>query len=154
MECPQPHTILAAVDGSENSRRAMDYLARWAACNPAARVVLVHVVKEPGRDVLPDKDERDVYVGKKRKAGEKMVDEAAQRLESMGVPEDQVSRKMVACKPPATVADALLKEKKEGGYDTMVLGRRGMSKKEEYIFGSVTNHLIREAANISVWVVA
>jgi hypothetical protein len=37
-------------------------------------------------------------------------------------------------------------------FDTLVLGRRGVSKREEYIFGSVTTSLIRGAADICVWV--
>ena len=49
--------------------------------------------------------------------------------------------------------DAILAEIREADYDTVVLGRRGVSKKEEYIFGSVSHKLVREVAEISVWVV-
>jgi nucleotide-binding universal stress UspA family protein len=148
------HVILAAVDESENSRRAMDYLARWAACSEEARIVLVHVIKEPSEDVLPDEDERERYIGEKREAAEALLAKAKQGLESLGVPDVRIATKTLSCEPPTTIAEVLLEERGADAYDTMVLGRRGMSKKEEYIFGSVTASLIRDASDVSIWVVA
>jgi nucleotide-binding universal stress UspA family protein len=153
MECPQSHHLLVAVDESENSRRAVDYLAEWTACNEAVRVVLAHVVKEPSSDVLPDQDERDQYTGQKTKAAEGLLERTRKLLESRGVPGERMGSRVLSCAPPETVVDAILAEKERGDYDTIVLGRRGMSKREEYIFGSVTNRLIREVSDISVWVV-
>jgi nucleotide-binding universal stress UspA family protein len=146
--------ILAAVDESENSRRAVDYLASWAACSERARIVLVHVIKEPSQDVLPDQDERDRYIGEKKGAADALLVKVKGRLESLGVPASRIATRTLLCKPPATIADTILTERQGNSYDTIVLGRRGMSKKEEYIFGSVTTSLIREASDVSVWVVA
>jgi nucleotide-binding universal stress UspA family protein len=152
--CPQDHLILAAVDESENSLRAMDYLARWAACSEEARAVLVHVVKEVSEDVLPDRDERRERMKERQMRGEELLAGLRERLESLGVPASHINTKILLCRPPSTIADTLLEEKSADAYDTIVLGRRGMSKKEEYIFGSVTTNLIREASDVSVWVVA
>ena len=154
LQCPQPHKLLAAVDESQNSRRAVDYLSVWATCNEAVDVVLVHVVKEPSPDVLPDEGERQEYIGRKKEAAEALLARTKARVNAFGVPPERVTTKTLFCTPPATVVEALLKEKEEDNYDTIILGRRGVSKKEEYIFGSVTNRLIREMADISVWVVA
>ena len=151
--CPQPHSLLVAVDESENSRRAVDYLALWTACNEAARIVLVHVIKEPSEDVLPDQDERETYLGQKRESAEALLARSAERLESWGIPSDRIHTKTLECSPPQTVVDAILAEIQEDEYDTIVLGRRGVSKKEEYIFGSVSQRLVREVVDISVWVV-
>ncbi len=152
-ECPVPHTLMVAVDESQNSRRAVDYVARWVACYEAARVVLVHVVKEPSEDVLPDEAEREEYAGQRRTAGERLLATTREALEAAGVPGSRVEEKMPSCSPPDTVVDALLGEKERGDYGTIVVGRRGVSKKEEYIFGSVTTRLIREASDVTVWVV-
>jgi nucleotide-binding universal stress UspA family protein len=142
-----------AVDESENSRRAVEYLALWAACSEAVRVVLVHVVKEPSEDVLPDRDEREKYVGQKRDSADALLARCRERLEKLGVPAERIRAKTLYCKPPQTVVDAILGEIREDDYDTIVLGRRGVSKKEEYIFGSVSQSLVREVVDISVWVV-
>jgi len=154
VQCPQDHLILAAVDESENSLRAVDYLARWAACGEGVRTTVVHVVREAGEDIIPGQAEREEDLRKKREAGDALLADVKERLESLGVPASKVTTKILLCRPPDTVAEVLLEEKGAGSYDTMVLGRRGMSKKEEYIFGSVTTILVREASDVSVWVVA
>lgn len=154
LECPQPHKLLAAVDESKNSVRAVDYLSVWAACNEAVEVILVHVIKEPSEDVLPDRDERDTYIRQKEEAAASLLSRMKERLGATGVPDSRIHAKTLTCSPPATVVEALLEEKDRDEYDTIILGRRGMSKKEEYIFGSVTNRLVREMGDISVWVVA
>lgn len=154
MECPQSHNLLMALDESENSRRALEYVSLWAACTEAVQVTLVHVIKEPSRDVLPDEDEREEYIGQKKKAAEAFLGRVEKDLNSRGVPDSRIEVKALHCSPPETVVDAILGETRSGDYDTIVLGRRGMSKKEEYIFGSVTNRIVREVSDISVWVVA
>jgi len=105
-------------------------------------------------DVIPNREEREEDLRKKREAGDALLAGVKERLESLGVPASHVTTKILLCRPPDTVAEVLLEEKSAGSYDTMVLGRRGMSKKEEYIFGSVTTILVREASDVSVWVVA
>ena len=152
--CPQRHLILAGVDESENSRRAVAYLARWAACSEEAHIVLVHVVKEPSEDVVPDREERERRTSESREAAESLLGSARDGLESAGVPAERIATRTLPCSPPDTVAGVLLAEKDRDGYDTLVVGRRGVSKREEYIFGSVTTRLVREAADICVWVVA
>mgnify|MGYP005870871527 CR=1 FL=1 len=117
-------------------------------------VTLIHVVKEPSRDVLPDEDERNQYIGQKEQAAESLLARGRKELESRGIPSDRVVTRVLNCCPPTTVVDAILEEAGSGGYDTIVLGRRGMSKKEEYIFGSVTSRIVREVHEASVWVVA
>ena len=151
---PRSHLILAAVDRSENSRRAVAYLACWLATDVDARCVLVHVVRDPGGDVAPAPGERERLVAERRRDGELLLDEARRALESAGVPAGRIAVRILTCSPPGTVARTLLEERARDRYDTLVVGRRGMSKREEYIFGSVTASLVREAADVCVWVVA
>ncbi len=154
MECPQSHNLLTAVDQSENSRRAVDYLSRWVACMEGVQVTLLHVIKEPSRDVLPDEDEREEYIGQKEAAAESLLSRCREELESRGIPPEKIQTSVLNCCAPDTVVETILGEAETGGYDTIVLGRRGMSKKEEYIFGSVTSRIVREVAHATVWVVA
>ena len=44
---------------------------------------------------------------------------------------------------------------KEGrfGSETIVVGRKGVSRKEELLFGSVSNRIIHQAEDCTVWVV-
>lgn len=152
--CPQRHLMLVAVDSSENSRRAVSYAARWAGCSAESQLVLVHVVREPSQDIEPDQEARDRELEKRLAASKTLLSKARESLESAGVAPARVATKTLRCTPPDTVAATLLEEKERDDYDTLVLGRRGVSKSEEYIFGSVTTSLIRSAADICVWVVA
>ncbi len=42
----------------------------------------------------------------------------------------------------------------EDGFGTVVLGRRGVSKAEAFLFGSVSNKIIHYVKNCTVWVVS
>ena len=61
---------------------------------------------------------------------------------------------------PATVSapdmrtQAILEEALELGAGTIVLGRRGISKKEEFIFGSTSNKILHSRKSCAaLWVV-
>jgi nucleotide-binding universal stress UspA family protein len=47
----------------------------------------------------------------------------------------------------------ILRIREEGNYDTVVIGRRGVSKAEEFLFGSVSTKVVQSAADCTVWVV-
>jgi len=52
-----------------------------------------------------------------------------------------------------SVADDILKAAKTKNSGTIVLGRRGISKVEEFFIGSVTRKVIQQAVGFTVWVV-
>ena len=47
----------------------------------------------------------------------------------------------------------ILRIREEGNYDTVVIGRRGVSKAEEFLFGSVSTKVVQSAVDCTVWVV-
>ena len=51
-------------------------------------------------------------------------------------------------------AGAIVDEAKIGGYGTIVLGRRGLSKVPEFFMGRVSNKVIQMAKEKTVWIVA
>ena len=58
------------------------------------------------------------------------------------------------CSIGTSIALELLRLAEEGGYGTVVVGRRGVSKQEEFLFGSVSTKIIHAAKGLAVWVVA
>ncbi len=146
--------VLVAVDLSENSLKAVDYLGDVMSCHPAVRITLLNVVKEPSEDIMPDADERGNWVERTRAEVLALMEEAARRLTTRGVGERCVCLKIETCKPPVSVAELIMAEQTAGGYDTVVIGRRGMSKKEEFLFGSVSSKVVREAKHCTIWVVS
>lgn len=145
--------VLVAVDHSENSLRAVDYVGRMLASHPEVVVTLLTIVKEPSADIMPDVEEREIYAKKKRTESLDLLEKAGQRLVFFGIPEERIHLKAQVCSKPVAVVDLILQEHREGGHGTIVVGRRGMSKKEEFLFGSVSSKIVREASDCTVWVV-
>jgi nucleotide-binding universal stress UspA family protein len=48
------------------------------------------------------------------------------------------------------IARDILKEARDGGYDTLVIGRRGLSGIKEFLFGSVSNKILQMAEGMAV----
>jgi nucleotide-binding universal stress UspA family protein len=46
-----------------------------------------------------------------------------------------------------------MNEVKEGGYDTLVLGRRGRSMLKEFMFGGVTSKVIHHIKDCAIWII-
>ena len=67
-------------------------------------------------------------------------------------PEDKINVRIDTMQAPS-VADCIIKEQEEMKCCTVVIGRRGISKKEEFIFGSTSNRIIHEAKKCAVLVI-
>ena len=145
--------ILIAVDLSENSLRAVEYVGAMTSCHPTMQITLLHVVKEPSPDIMPDEKQRLSHVERVRSEVLNLMEQAAQRLTSQGIPSKHIQIKVQVCKRPVSVSELILHEQRSGTYGTVVVGRRGVSKREEFLFGSVSNSVMREAKQCAVWVV-
>jgi nucleotide-binding universal stress UspA family protein len=51
------------------------------------------------------------------------------------------------------IARDILKEAENGKYDTLVIGRRGITGIKQFVFGSVSNKIVQLARKIAVIVV-
>ena len=159
------HNVLIAVDGSRNSRRAVEYAGNVFAPNPEARLVLYQILpaisrmnldKEEIKTIDSRKVERPDLAGLywRTEAEDKMNEffaEAKDLLVQAGVKPEQIRSKFGVKK--LEVADAILEEAELGKYDTLILGRRGLSRVREVFSGSVSTKVVREARGCAVVVV-
>ena len=53
-----------------------------------------------------------------------------------------------------SIAACILAERETSSCATIVVGRQGLSRKEEFLFGSISNKIVSHARDCSVWVVA
>ncbi|WP_066858699.1 universal stress protein [Halodesulfovibrio spirochaetisodalis] len=49
------------------------------------------------------------------------------------------------------IAKAILDEQKKGKYNTLVIGRRGVTRSDAYLFGSVSQQILQGARNCVIW---
>ena len=159
------YNVLIAVDGSQNSRRAVEYAGKVFSPNPEARLVLFQILPAISRMNLDKKEIKEIDARKVERpdlAGlywraededkmNKFFAEAEDILGKAGVKREQIKSKFGVKK--VEIADAILEEAELGKYDTLILGRRGLSRVREFFLGSISTKVVREARGCAVCVV-
>jgi len=144
--------ILVAVDDSENARRAVDYVGQLLGGVKGFRVTILHVLQEADEDYFPNTAEKDEWLRQYKEKINALLDDCRDILIQAGFdPEDVSVRSPLRYCP--SMAECILSERDEIEYDTIVLGRQGLSRSEEFLFGSVSSKIVTHARNCTVWVV-
>ncbi|HIJ37055.1 MAG TPA: universal stress protein [Deltaproteobacteria bacterium] len=148
--------ILLAFDDSENAMRAVEFMAKSFRLD--YRVTLFSVL--PDIQTMCDMNnpsltpyfvsEQVNFCGMEEKKKELMgeaMEKAKKILVQAGFQEDLIRTKMEVRKKG--VARDIVEEAKTG-YDTIVMGRRGLSAIAEFFVGSVTHKVLHLAKGLSV----
>jgi len=147
--------MLLAVDSSENSRKAVDYVGKFAA-DTKAELTLFHVVRSVSLGfvddlILRDENTERQLLQEMDRDIPRMFRSYKDILEKAGVVSDRIFSKSIL--HSTSRAGDILKEAKEGGYGTIVMGRRGLSKVREFLMGRVTSKVLSRAEGFAVWIV-
>lgn len=146
--------MLVAVDASKNSRKAVDYAGTLASA-AEVELTLFHVVRKLGFEVVDGfnlrDEEIDGFMEQVETDTRRMLKSYKNSLEKAGVAPEKISTKRTM--GSYTRAGDILKEAKDGGYGTIVMGRRGLSKVYEFLMGRVTNKVLHRAEGFAVWIV-
>jgi nucleotide-binding universal stress UspA family protein len=144
--------ILIAVDESENARRAVIYVGQLLGGLPGFKVSILHVVPEPEDDYFPTAAQKEEWLSKYTQKIEVLLENCRQILIGKGFdPEDVSVRSTLRYCP--SMAECILAERDETQYGTIVVGRQGLSRSEEFLFGSISSKIVTHAQNCTVWVV-
>jgi nucleotide-binding universal stress UspA family protein len=156
---PDPARILVAMDSSDGAGRALDYV--WETFGRShPEILLLHVAR--GLDCLRPDGEGTVlgahWIERAREEIEKaeramaiVFEESIDRLEQRGADVIRIKTKIV----PGVYsrAAAILGEAREEDCGTIVVGRRGLSRVEEFFMGRVSNKVLQMAREMAVWLV-
>jgi nucleotide-binding universal stress UspA family protein len=145
--------ILIAVDESENAERAVSYVARLLEGRAGFRVTILHIIQDPEEDYFPDPAEKDKWLDQYRARMAQRVEVYRGILLAAGFAPERVSVRTPTLSCPS-LAECILAERDEGKYATIVVGRKGISRKERFLFGSVSSKIVNHASNCTVWVVS
>ena len=148
--------ILVALDESENAMKALDYVVR--SFTPDHEVTLFNVALDTAAICDMNSPELTPYFtaqqiafcsleDKKKELVRKAMEEGKARLTRAGFQADRVGLKMETRKKG--IARDILAEA-QSGYDTIVMGRRGLSGITEFFIGSVSQKVLNNARGISV----
>ncbi len=147
--------IMVAVDGSENSFKAIDHLAYIIGGNTDLKIIFFHVTPRL-KDFCPvDFEEVDsaaleeIILQGDKHCIDQFYSHAKKRLVEAGIQEKQISFK--TSEGVFRVGKAVLDEYRRGKFGTLVVGRRGVNKK--YFIGSTSRYLINQFSDGALWVV-
>jgi nucleotide-binding universal stress UspA family protein len=156
--------MLIALDCSEGAWGAVEYVAKTFGKTPGVGVTLLHILPslppafwDHGHIVVSDKEKKSLqrlvanWEAGQEKQWQSLVKKAHSRLNQAGIPKDAVTNKF---KPKGyDVAEDILNEAETGGFDTIVMGRRGLGMAEELLLGSVISKVVQKAKGCTVTIV-
>ena len=152
--------ILLAVDNSKNALKAIKYVAKTV--RPTSTVTLLSVLPDPtagceldGPSLAPifkaNVKTFCTIEDAKKSAVEGFMEEAKKTLVKAGFSAKNVAIRIR--KKKVGIARDILKEAQQGKYDTLVIGRRGLTGIKQFVFGSVSNKIVQLARGIAIIVV-
>jgi nucleotide-binding universal stress UspA family protein len=142
-------SLLVALNDSLSSRAVMDYLIELTPCPREWEVTLVHLFRKPqaSEELMGRK-----FTAEQPRRFAKLLDEARDRLVRAGYDGDRVRTRLVE-EPYPTIAEGIIDQFRNGSYDLVVIGRKKMTKAEEFVRGDVSVKLIRAITDAGVLVV-
>jgi hypothetical protein len=137
------------MNDSLSARAAVDFIANLAMCPEEMDITLLHVFRKPsaGEELMGEKFMKEQparYLSAMEKARDKLVEK--------GCNPKTLSIKLVE-DPYPTVAEGIIDQFDKGDYSMVVIGRKRMSKAEEFVRGDVSVKLVRALKGAAVLVV-
>ncbi|MEW6513922.1 MAG: universal stress protein [Pseudomonadota bacterium] len=144
--------LLVAVDESDNARRTVAYVADLFGGISDACVTLLSIIQEPSEDFFPTAAEAAAWLREREATLRAALAAYRELLSQGGFAADRVASRVVVRACPS-IAGAILDERAKLGCRIVVVGRRGVSRNEEFIFGSTSSKILHEATDCAVLVV-
>lgn len=161
----RPEKILMCLDNSEGAMLATRHLAQIICGSTRGRITLFYVNRGFGKfrqfvsevfAVQDDKKSAEGIIEKDLLQAAKLLepafDEARGVLVKGGLDASAIDKKIVS--GGSNAGNDIIAEAEKGGYDTIVIGRRGLSRVEEFLMGRVSSRVINLAKEKTVWVVS
>lgn len=145
--------ILAAVDEKNTSMQALQYLGEFTGCTEGLELTLLYVYPEPPPYYFREGHNLQEYREEKEKFARQIFAQYRDVLQKYGVTANAISTIFRMAANGSTISQTILQVQAEGDYGTVVVGKRGVTKAEEFLFGSISNTLVRASRDFTVWVV-
>ena len=143
------NTILFSWNDSISSRSALDYLIELPICPETMQVTLLHVFrKESASEELMGK----TFTEKEKRRLLDLLQKSKENLVECGFKPENVHIEMTTETYP-TIADGIIAHFQKKKYDMVIIGRKRMSKAEEFVMGDVSIKLVRALQNVAIMVV-
>ena len=159
-QAPAVKKILLAVDASPASMKAVEFVASLLGGH-GYEVCIFHAIPGLGaihfdlsevcRPELPEVDMSDTCLEVFKLKVARLFKDVKDRLMTSGFESEKISEKIIS--GVRSRSDAIVKEAEDGGFGTIVVGRRGLSKVEAFFMGRVGHEVVYGGKKFTVWVV-
>ena len=145
--------LLAAVDESENSKRAVMFLADFFSDSQNVFITLLSIIPEPSEDFFPTETERQAWLQEKEAKMQKHLAGYKEILLDAGFQDARIAIRLSIQPGTISIGDAILEEQEKLRCCIVVVGRRGITHSEEFVFGSTSSKILHHAKHCAVMVV-
>ena len=143
------YSILVALNDSMSSRAVLDFLANLSLFSDPVNITLLHVFRKPaaGDELMGAK-----FMEEQPKRFHAFLKNAKDKLVEAGLDPERIEVRIIT-EPFDTVADGIIDQFNKGKFNMVVIGRKRMSKAEEFVLGDPSIRLVRSLEGTAVVVV-
>ena len=146
--------FLVGISDSDVSLKAIRYLADMAGEMDDVEIIMFHIIPEPPPRYIEEGHTSDEYYSGKEEKAVPLFDRAEEIFTGAGMEKTVIRRHIEKVLPGEIISKAILRLQKDLACGTVVLGKRGISKAEEFMFGSISNTVTRNSSGFAVWIVS
>jgi nucleotide-binding universal stress UspA family protein len=141
--------ILVALNDSMSSRAVLDFIGNLSLCPDDLQIILLHVFRKPsgGEELMGKK-----YMNQQPAKYTAVLEDAKQHLVNKGFFPENIENVLVT-EPYPTIAEGIIDQARILNPSMVVIGRKRMSKAEEFVMGDVSIKLVRALEGTAVLVV-
>jgi len=142
-------SILAAISSSISSRWVIDFLCQMPLRPDEVEIKFIHILREPkaGEDFLGEQFSQNLP-----ERFREVLSRARQTMVDQGFSPDRITTDLITHDYP-TITDGIIETFRKGSYNMVVVGRKRMSKAEEFVLGDPSVKLVRELGGTAIVVV-
>ncbi len=142
-------SILIALSDTMSSKAVLEYVLAMSWCPENIHITLLHVFRKPsgGEELMGQK-----YMNRQPARYMEILEQARDRFVEKGFPPDHITLKMVT-EPYGTIAEGLIDQVRTINPSLVVIGRKRMSKAEEFVLGDASIKLVRALEGVAILVV-
>ena len=129
--------VLVPVDGSENSLRALDH-AIYLAKKTGANITAMNVIENPPTVYVESQKLLNDLLANFRAESARILDKCKQIAEKNDV-------KIETIIGEGDAGSSIVGYAEKGGFDTIIIGRRGHGRFKEMVLGSISNKVLHHA---------
>ena len=147
--------MLMAIDGSEDSLRAVDHVSFILSGNSDVHLTLLHVTSnarnycEIDLEEQPNPELEEIVARGDKACIDQFYPHAIKKFKDAGISENRI--KIETVKGSRRAGKTILDFAQKGNYGTVIIGRRGVNK--SFFMGSVSRYLINKISNRALWIV-